>query len=461
MKRLQLEDKHLKNLTPGFLRSLQAFLGARTIFPRLHSLDSKISDSGYSSSSGSQLRLLFWENLRLFLSPSLRHLSLSLFESHKSLRPTRDTILHQLGTICPDLRSVTMLSRYTTSGSASDEGAMQAISSCIGAWGNLHALEVPNLEDDALNQLATLPFLQDLAIIGGNLSSAGASSSLPRKSFLPLRKLKLVGECHFIRNLVSAMAMQQLVDLDLTCQENFSQELVAEIFAIFGTGGKHLTSVTIDSLHGHRRNAEVDRLSVLHIRPLLNCTKLRVVKLVLPLTLDNSAMEDMASAWPLLQSLTLGQGGDLEFGHPSILALKALVTKCPKLSHCDVPLDPEDVPDIKDPAYRGARNHILQTFVGRCPTLSPVEVAAYLSSLFTNIRSFESEYRTSSSGWGQVARLYPYFVHVRRQENPLASGDIGLWNDAGSGNFATCLFQVSFSSNAQIDRQPIELHELR
>ena len=103
-----------------------------------------------------EVELLMLQYIYLFFSPKLTTLFFSLKNTFDSAYPP--SILSGLLKSCPALKNLTFLFRSSNS----NEENLRGISSVISQWNWLQSLTVMDLTQEALEHLATFPFLQTL-----------------------------------------------------------------------------------------------------------------------------------------------------------------------------------------------------------------------------------------------------------------------------------------------------------
>lgn len=151
------------------------------------------------------------------------------------------------------------------------------------------------------------------------------------------------------------------------------------------------------------------------IHPLLKLHGLRYFESNLKYVRGDSVLEQMAAAWPQLETLTFEQDEPCF----TLSGLVPLVRCCPKLNALHIPLDAHN-PQLSgyDRPGNGSSNPHISSVNFDNSLLDEVgKVAAFLSDLFPNlidilVQSDHPQYDM----WKEVERLVEYFVLVRMQE---------------------------------------------
>jgi hypothetical protein len=155
---------------------------------------------------------------------------------------------------------------------------------------------------------------------------------------------------------------------------------------------RHLT--TLSFLLGRssyvRRRSEEERLSLNTFRPLFSCSKLMNFEIThqYPLALQLDDVEEIASKWPLMETLTLNDsplaGAPVNDKDPSLVTLRSLLSfarHCPQLRHLGLLLQASaiDIPPAHEVQYFQKLKHLS---VG-CSHLAASEgaVALFLSQI--------------------------------------------------------------------------------
>ncbi|KAJ7173212.1 hypothetical protein C8R46DRAFT_991039, partial [Mycena filopes] len=153
------------------------------------------------------------------------------------------------------------------------------------------------------------------------------------------------------------------------------------------------------------------------IRPLLDLASLTALRISLPhgVTLTDAAVLELAKSWPQLEDLTLHADHKPQRPRTTLLSLISLARHCPKLEGLDMDVDASDVPDVaRDAAAGRVVQHALRHWeVGDSLIVLPLRVAQFLSGLFPNLASidtdsqqYENHHGRMQSVWGRCGRRF-------------------------------------------------------
>ncbi|TRM62757.1 hypothetical protein BD626DRAFT_498333 [Schizophyllum amplum] len=163
-------------------------------------------------------------------------------------------------------------------------------------------------------------------------------------------------------------------------------------------------------------------ITVNHLEPLFRRTDVSTFALrACSAIIDDEFVDKVATAWPMLMSLDLGDFNPaLQTPTMTLGGLTTLVRSCRRLSCTPTfPIDVSNVPaaTVEESALVGGAWNVRvdSICVGNSPMFSnPAAVATYLSFLFPNLESILASV-TVSEGWRQVEALLPFLKQAQRQ----------------------------------------------
>jgi hypothetical protein len=292
------------------------------------------------------------------------------------------------------------------------KGLDLTLSQFVRGWGSLRKFTDHSghcVTDEDLLHLASLPTLLNLNVILKN----SPWLAFPQQSFVSLRDLTI--RTYHIRTLINLLKSHrclpmQSLQLDVTCLPRSITELT-ELLYIIGDHCAHLDLAHLDICATYTV-ADAFFYSDM-LRPLLSFTNLTRADIDCTLSfaqIDNTFLEEMATAWPRLERLTLGLNSSR--GRRSEVTLAGLVPLaqyCPNLKFFSLTFN---ACRIERPG-RDFRNHQLhQLGVGFSSMLDAdvTAVAEFLSDIFPNLTSIcwsptLKPEEGSRERWKQVAAL--------------------------------------------------------
>ncbi|KDQ62834.1 hypothetical protein JAAARDRAFT_203281 [Jaapia argillacea MUCL 33604] len=168
------------------------------------------------------------------------------------------------------------------------------------------------------------------------------------------------------------------------------------------------------------------RVQATSLRPLLAFGNLATVVIDPPIfiVMDDSILQEMALAWPDLETLSIGiERHSLQEYRVTLPGLIPLAQHCPRLKKLGVVLHATaDINEVKLTDFISVSSVDSLQFAGS--TITPdraMEVAAYLSALFPKVdhcglSAGEVNDCEMSDAWQEVCRACPVFAMVREQE---------------------------------------------
>ncbi|KAJ7897571.1 hypothetical protein B0H14DRAFT_3853206 [Mycena olivaceomarginata] len=174
-----------------------------------------------------------------------------------------------------------------------------------------------------------------------------------------------------------------------------------------------------------------------HFFPLFTLTTLTSVTLATPvgLDLDDAAAAEIARAWPRITSLDLAGSAFLHVPpRMTLCALLAFAWFCPHLWRLSLPINARSVPKWQKAQTaaeaRPTQRRLRSLHVGDSPVGTPLDVAAYLSSIFPRLEwvsagkedprdePVRAEVLAGRRKWKAVEAALPVLRKVRVEENP-------------------------------------------
>ncbi|KAJ7160612.1 hypothetical protein C8R43DRAFT_920477 [Mycena crocata] len=413
---------------PKFLETLYLCLPGSTVFPDLRTL----RWCSYRDSATLPA-------IRMFLSPHLESLGVYVLES-----PAHLSLLSIIAAQCPLLKDV----EIECSEDLTEQ--RQTFSAFTTGLHYLETLDVPSLDEVALDHLARLPKLTSLRLENqGQINNFPASLTADEVLFPSLRFFDITGDdLDTVMAIVPLLAHAPLAELEIHLPNMTPATRIAKCFralAQYGSRCHHnLKSLFItSSWRSGVPPTDTEFTTYLvpaeHLFSLLSFSNLEKVTLTPPLgfDFDDAAIATVASAWPRLRDLYLCS---TEVPHaPSrvtFAGLRSLAQHCPRLSILQLPLNaagpfPQFKPVSGVPRVQQQCLQLID--VGRSPLGSPHAVAAFLSGLFPRLDNImtdqdgvrhETEAAVAEhaeaialhSRWKVVESLLPLLRKVRGEE---------------------------------------------
>ncbi|KAJ7232472.1 hypothetical protein B0H12DRAFT_1145144 [Mycena haematopus] len=361
----------------AFYEMLRMCWPLESLFPNIESLVWETSDAAVVP------------HFRLFIGPRLTSLAISTFQSASHL-----SLLPALATQCPLLQELSIL---TSDGLP---GCCETVSLLVKHLTRLESLEVPCLDAVALDHLAKRPDQTPLSPTELSLTVTDARA-----------------------------ATEVLARLTIQFPKNTSANAVREIYngVVANCNEASLNSLSITLPMGTSDTAaDPEQIALYavpgrHLLPLFTLTTLTWVTLAAPvgLDLDDTGAAEIARAWPRI----------IAFLHiaprTTLRALLAFARLCPNLWRLSLPINARSTAAEARPTQRSL------TFlnVGESPMDTPLEVAAYLSSIFPKLgrvsagkqkerrdEPVSAEVLACQSKWKAVEAALPLLRKVRAEE---------------------------------------------
>ena len=401
-----------------------ATLHMRPLLPNLEDL------SWYYGHILKEVELSMLQYIYLFFSPKLTTLSISLKKNFDSAYPP--SILSGLRKSCPALKNLTFLLQSSNS----NEENLRGISSIISQWNWLQSLTVEDLTQEALEQLATFPFLRTLsfkALKGATRSydqylpivTRNATSGFPALQSLSISCRTMDPAIAFVQLLSSS----PLEDLKIQAVDLGHPRHWRELFNTISRHTCHssLKELTLREL-GNGLDATETLYSDIGLEALTVFTNLQVVnhQPTFGIQMTSDTVNRLADAWPKICHLELGNT------HPSarspIIKTEDLIPfaqLCPKLVHLGIVFDARYTQLRSSPGLFD--NSLTTLSVADSPISDPGIVAAFLSDIFPRIRlttcqddwlDDDDPWDTTETTrmWAEAGSLLETFAKVRLQE---------------------------------------------
>ncbi|KZP23317.1 hypothetical protein FIBSPDRAFT_930633 [Athelia psychrophila] len=296
------------------------------------------------------LRTLHWkftqdelQHIRPFLCPSMRDISIVLYAppsmAERSLLLSLSSMMKQVTSFCIDID-------YTAL-DGSDDYAIYVnpiLKDIISFWDRLRTLVIPStsLTASSLPHIALLPYLEELTV---ELREEIGLSCLEGHAFPALWHLAVY--CNSLSMCTKFLQLSQswtLENVDVTISRNHldSAETTQAFFKVLQShvSNENLSGVSVSSLDlPNASNNHI--LDIETLAPLLSLPHLGWLNISTPhpFNLCDRDLWKIATAWPELQTLTLGRHG---WGVPSLITpngLASLLNQCRQLSSLSLAID--------------------------------------------------------------------------------------------------------------------------
>ncbi|KAJ7196211.1 hypothetical protein GGX14DRAFT_526861 [Mycena pura] len=407
----------------AFYEMLRMCLPPEPLFPNIELLCWETSDAA------------LFPHFRLFIGPRLTSLTVSTFQSTSHL-----SLLPALATQCPLLQEVVIL---TSDGLP---GRCETVSLFVKQLMRLESLEVPCLDAVALDHLAKLPVLDFLHLDDQTplspIPELASRTEVPSSCDIDILTLT-VTDARAVTEVLARLHASPIRRLVIQFPKNTPATAVREIHNGVAANCSHASLDTLSiapSLAPADTAANPEQIALYtvpgtHLFPLFTLTTLTSVTLAGPvgLDLDDAAAAEIARAWPRITTLDLAGSA---FPHipprTTLRALLAFAWLCPHLWQLCLPMNAHRVPNWRK-AQTAAEARPTQPcleclYVGESPVGTPLDVAAYLSSIFPKLRSVSAgpvdsqdepvgtELLADRRKWKAVQAALPVLRKVRAEE---------------------------------------------
>ncbi|KAJ7109555.1 hypothetical protein C8R43DRAFT_1139661 [Mycena crocata] len=361
----------------GFLDVLDISLPQEYIFPNLQKLD-------WYPHLHTAIRDTAIRQARFFLAPRLTNLQLAPIVNISQL-----SILANLAIKCPSLTHVSIFTQGFELGGLE----IPAVSRFVGGLTRIISIDVPGLDESALDHLAQLPDVMSLRFRGRLKSSQ--SSRLPSSAH---------GGFPVLKTLSFIFAALDSVGAILARSSNSPLKRLG-ISADCDQPTKNTARSFYATLAGHCSIAEQINMysvggDILH--PLFSFTNLVSVKLWHPVgfDLDDATILAMASAWPQIENLSLTSS--LSRHMPSRIThegIYAFAQHCPSLRLLHITFDATLVPKGWNTGEtRISQERLICIDVASSPVDRPRRVAKFMAAIFPNLRRICTLYEVVVGG---------------------------------------------------------------
>ncbi|KIJ11804.1 hypothetical protein PAXINDRAFT_181779 [Paxillus involutus ATCC 200175] len=364
--------------------------------------------------------------LRWMMGPSLTRLELTIHVVNETTHP----FVSSLGTLCPNLTTVSLQRGLTSE----TELMVESMSQAICQWYHLVHATFNVLDTSAYTHISQLKSLTTLNLrLSHGVPEHLQDVELGPTPFPALTDLTIAVDD--TSALAAWLSDLRLSPVNLTCNVGDFPMPVYHLCSLIGAHfcTRSLQSIYLDDPGSHYGWATV-RLDETY--PLLAFTRLRSVALheLCAISVDDHALKEFAAALPLLEVLHLSRcifsiPGE-EGAMPTFRGLFQLVKICPLLRELSIVIDTtqSEWVDLHRPGD-GVCNHVLSMLIlGNSRIDDPKRVALILGAVFTVLEKVDIEdwehvplylledKETSLLLWHQVNDYLSDFAIVREQE---------------------------------------------
>ncbi|RDB28191.1 hypothetical protein Hypma_001356 [Hypsizygus marmoreus] len=341
--------------------------------------------------------------IHAYLGPNIRRLKISLFGMHGSDLSNRLPYLYawKLPESYPSLES------FKIDNGCSDELAViNIVSHVVCGWAHLQVLSVSNLTPDAFEYIAALPDLRQLTLNDmANVSPLPSQPPISQNGIFPtLRDLNIVYKHPDIGiRLLQTTVCASLTHLKINCpcdaeHGNDILEVICNHRAAHSTLQFLMVySSETPSVNGPpfiQSHITPATLNTQSLRGLFVFTNLSSVHLEIAsgFDLDDAGIEEMARAWPRLESLWLRTGAARPHQRPrlTLRALVILARECPALAklgigYLDATMDALNAARSFAGDHPVANKHVYSIDIRRSPIDDIQQVGLFLCTVFTGL----------------------------------------------------------------------------
>lgn len=367
------------------------------------------------------------------LQPTVVHVDIDNLMSN----PLTLKFLPFLPSRCPRIKQIMAFRNFVFQ---RGDQALETFSKVLCQLTELQALRCAELPDDSVLYLSQLSNLKTLRMDLRLISLDHIESALGRIRFPVLQEVLLSAPTmshsqrflKFIQS-TSVDTINLNVD-DETCAGDYKA-----IFTAWASNlsYRNLSVIDISEMQVWRDYDDKHIIDITILRPLFQLKHITSLKLETLCTfdLDNAAIKEIATAWPLLETLDLSIR-ECGWEIPSKVTLPGLLPllrNCPNLALLGVVVDATVLPTASTRLPgAGVRNTSLESlWLADSKITRPSLVASFLSAVAPNIEQIVSWNTPLLSGrkgkdkylkrWKEVERLVSHFALVRRQEREWAS----------------------------------------
>ncbi|KAJ7771317.1 hypothetical protein DFH07DRAFT_1057681 [Mycena maculata] len=391
----------------AFYEMLRMCLPPEPLFPNIESLLWETSDAA------------LLPHFRQFIGPSLTSLTVSTFQSASHL-----SLLPALAAQCPLLQEVCIL---TSDGLP---GRCETVSFLVKQLTRLESLEAPCLDAVALDHLARRPVLDFVHL----------DDQTPLSPVLEFAsQTEVSSSCDIAMLTLTVTDARAATEvLARTRPQPPCGRSTTALLRIATTRPSTLSRSRYHPRDTTETAADPEQIALYavpgtHLFPLFTLTTLTSVTLAGPvgLDLDDAAAAEIARAWPRITSLDIAGSAFLHISPRTTLrALLAFARLCPHLWRLSLPINARSVPKWRKAQTaaeeRPTQRCLRSLHVGESPVGTPLDVAAYLSSIFPRLewvsagkedsRDVRAEVLAGQRKWKAVEAALPVLRKVRVEE---------------------------------------------
>ena len=363
----------------------------------------------------------------LFLSPTIKDLTISMATGHIASDRMRFSLLASLTSQCPSVCSLRLdagkLQDPVPSWGDLFSGNSASAFTSLSLWRALGSLSLQNMDICALiDVLVTLPALTNLELHWCQISASPngrVTTGFPALQYLGTYHCNMDITLYVLKR----MSCTPLVRLCLSIAARPSETRWAELFSYLQNGILHdrLAAVSFSIDHDppmsmFPRYSDRITWTFQTISPLLHFRHISEFKhsRLCILDLDDNDIASIARAWPRLKLFILHSAHTIRprLTHHALLPFSR---HCPELEILAMVIDTTRVGKCGEKLGRGSWGRSLrELIVYNSPIYHSSRVAAFISDIFPNVRAISSDngYRE----WNAVQMIIPVLTEVRRQE---------------------------------------------
>ncbi|KAJ6466117.1 hypothetical protein C8R47DRAFT_41131 [Mycena vitilis] len=324
--------------------------------------------------------------------PSIVHLNRSLPNPHLHF-----SLISTLPLICPRLEDATLFfDRTRTLSSATHHQLQEGISQFVKGLKSLNSLHVADLNQNALEHLASLTTLTSLTMEHlpalTCFPSPSDSRMFPHLSTIEAWTPSVRDAIAFTQSLsysplawlgVTITGHTRLDDLSLL-YSTIAKTHNPTLLEILHIG----TATDIEPITGLPAEVLVESAVLTQF---LHFRNLERLWLDAPFDLDDGIMLDMARAWPHIRVINFFAATMTRIPpRTTLLSLYSFAKHCPKLESLTILLDGTKIPPEANSPHSVAQNTFTLLIIGYSPIRAPNQVARFISRIFPGITAVRS-----------------------------------------------------------------------
>ncbi|KAJ7453767.1 hypothetical protein FB451DRAFT_1280753 [Mycena latifolia] len=368
------------------------------------------------------LRSLTWTmwthdflSIRTFLTLNLTRLAFLCDPTSLNL-----SLLSSLADACPGLKKVS-ITFMRSSGLAQHSASMFICSSrCLTSV----RMGTPTVR--AITHLGELATLSSWKLVSVP-ETLVTMMPTPSAMFPALRLLHIARAV--LRRPLASLSVAVSIPSPVTTTEDFYNTLAVSSFH------SSLTSLVLVHLEDHGAPTEFGVITSRSLRSLFCFANISSIDISSPLgfDLDDSLVEELAGAWPCIESLRLHAVRKDIQPRATLKSLQYLAQSCPRLRLLDMSIDATFVPAPHSHGSRVIHENLLFLKAEHSPISSSLPVARFLSGIFPNLQSIETDrdYEDNEDAeevaengeaiafhqlWAEVVQQIPEFLWARQEE---------------------------------------------